>query len=219
MRTAVLLLLVAAPLAADDFPRRWRMLYPSQGPTPLAPADGLKITGPHVEHPFYLGEHLASGVWNVEDGRLVSDGSPAVTLGTGEDFELEAVVDATGTGGLFLLVGHDAEAGRGFGVWNATMRTSGSPWGAFGYDRGAAVDGTAEELDPFEWKGEQPLKLSVVGGRVTLVVGPHAVLTDREMPEYSGGDVVLGAYGTRYGPRKLKIRAVRARALPGKKAK
>ena len=197
---------------AGEFAGQWRPLYPTRGKSPLEPVDGLVIVGPHQGHPFYLGEHLVSGEWAVVDGRLCSDRAPALVLGEGTDFEVEGIADCSGTGGLFFLVGHDGDGGSGFGVWNATMRKSGSPWGVFEYTRGAAIAGESEDLDPFEWKGEQPFRLAVIGGAMTLQVGPRTVLDGRPLEGYEGGQVIFGAYGTRYGPREIRIRALRARA-------
>lgn len=218
MRPAlVILLATAAAAAAEEFPDRWKTLFPTKAAaTPLVPLEELSFDGPHVGHPFYLGNFDVADGWDVSDGLLHATnkggGSAAIELGEAVDFRLEGVMDASDTGGLFFLVG--LKDGRGHGVWNATLRKSGSPWGVFEMRGDKAIEGTAVEYDPYEWKGEKPFTLTVEGGKLSLAIGPRTVIDAHPLENYEGGRIVFGVYETRYGPRNVRIRALRARSLP-----
>ena len=210
----VMALDAAAAAAPGEFSDRWQTLYPTPGQTPLEPAGGVTLVGPHEGHPFYLGSYAPGGEWRVDEGLLVPAGADAMTLGTAQSFEIEGVADASGTGGLIILVGYDgADGGRGFGLWNATMRTSGSPWELFRFEGGVAVEDSAVELPMLQWKGQQPFRLSVRDAKLTLQIGPQVVVSDHPLDGYEGGQIILGTYDTKYGPRRLKIKALRARSL------
>ena len=215
--TAYLALTVAA--TAGEFPTRWKTLYPTAAAkTPLVPLEDLSVSGPHVGHPFYFGDFDVTDGWDVTNGLLHAKdqhgGNAAIELGEATDFRLEGVMDASGTGGLFFLVG--VKDGRGHGLWNATMRESGSPWGVFGMRGDKSIEGTAVDLDPYEWKREKPFTLTVEDGKLSFAVDKRTVIDQHPLENYDGGRVIFGVYETRYGPRSVKVRALRARSLKTK---
>lgn len=214
LAVALLAVLAMATTAAAEWTSKWTVLFPTPPQkTTLRPLPEFSINGPHPGHAFYLGQFDADCSWKVDDGLLQPDGkNAALSLGEGENFVMEGRLDASGLGSWFLLVG-DVD-GRGYGLWNTTMIESGSPWGLFEYRGDRAIDGTAVDIESYEWKGEQPFRLTVQDHAMTLEVGRRKVIDAVPMPNYTAGRVILGAYDTRYGPKKLKLRSLRVRSLP-----
>lgn len=194
---------------------RWQTLFPtSPSATTLTPLTDYAIEGPYDDHPLFLSKFAADSHWDVKDRQLqVPDGSnAALKLGRAENFILEGMVDLTGPGGMFIVVGEND--GHGYGLCNTTMQKSGSPWKLFEFRGNAAVDGTDEEIGKHEPFAPQPMQLRVVDHKVSLTIGKIAVFEDVPMENYHEGDVIIGVFDTRYGPRKVKIQSLRARALP-----
>jgi len=169
----------------------------------------LEFTGPMPSHPFVLGNFYADGSWGIVDGMVqVIDGRNAgLQLAWADSFELEGVMELTGLGGWFMLLGWND--GRGFSVHNVTMRDSGSPWFLTEYRGNKAVEGRNQEFDPFEWKGLQPFRLAVIDQKLTLDIGRHRVFHEQQLEGYSAGRIILGVYDTKYGPRSVRLKSAR----------
>ncbi len=202
---------------------RWKVLLTPPGNVrgvrplpqnaPLKPLPELKFTGPGAGHPFVLGDFAADGRWGLGTGgvRLVEGRNAALSLGRAEDFELEGTLEMGGEGGWFLLVGWDQ--GRGYSIINIGFRESPSPWFITEYRGNRALETAHQEVGQFEWRRSQPFKLRVQDQELNLQVGRVNVLEGQRLEHYSVGEVVLGVYDTRYGPRPLLIRALRIRGL------
>lgn len=218
------------PAAAEDngaaevtVTKRWTVLYSAgrrtQGARPLPPngkiqplAD-LHFRGPEPGHPFVLGEFVTDGEWGIAEGGIVrvSGNNAAVKLGRAENFELDGTIEMGEEGGWFLLVGWNE--GRGYSIINIGFRESPSPWFITEYRGGAAVPEAHQHITHYAWRGEQPVNLTVKDKVLNLRVGKAHVLEEQQLSEYAVGDVILGVYDTRYGPRPVRIRALRIRAL------
>jgi hypothetical protein len=187
--------------------------------SPLQVLDTLQFIGPAPGHPFDLGEYSADADWQLLNGYLVPTGgkNAALQLGFADQFEMEGILDVGGVGGWFLLLGWDQ--GRGFALSNVTMRTaeSGSPWFLTAFRGNAAIEGTHEEFPKFEWKGEQPCKVVVKDQTLTMIIGRKVLFDALPLEGYAPGAVILGTYDTRYGPKKLRIKSLRIRALAADK--
>jgi hypothetical protein len=95
---------------------------------------------------------------------------------------------------------------------NVTLKESGSPW-FISEDRGGkAIESTNNEVKQFEWKGDQPLRMLVQEKKLTVVVGKTAIVEDYPLENYSAGDLFLGTYDTRYGPKPIAVKSLRVRA-------
>ncbi|QDU40793.1 hypothetical protein Mal4_51530 [Maioricimonas rarisocia] len=203
-------------------PGPWKVLYlgrrsrgvrplPSSGP--LKPLDDLKFVGAHAGHPFYLGHFATDGRWGVVNGGLqrIEGKNAAFRIARADSFELEGRAQMEKYGGWFLLVGWDQ--GRGYAVSSATMKVSGSPWFLCEFRGDEAIEETDHEYDGFEWRDEQPFRVRVVDRKLTFEIGGNTVLDQEELANYSEGDIIFGVYDTRYGPRPVRIRALRIRAF------
>jgi hypothetical protein len=173
----------------------------------------LAFTGPQPGHPFVIGDYQEEGDFGLVDGVLqpVSGKNSAIQLPTADQFELEGVMEHIEFGGWYLLVGWDE--GRGYLVSNATMKESGSPWHVTEMRGSAAVPESSKQITKSEWLNSQPFKLLVKDAALTLEVGGKKVINQHAMDNYAAGQVVLGVYDTRYGPKKLRIRSLRMRSL------
>jgi len=215
--------------AADDaaaeitVTKKWTVLFSpgrrTQGVRPLPPngkiqpLPDLQFMGPEPGHPFVLGEFAADGEWGIADGGIVrvNGNNAALKLGRAENFELDGTIEMGDEGGWFLLVGWNE--GRGYSIINIGFRESASPWFITEYRGGAAVAEAHQHITHHAWRGEQPVNLTVKDKVLNLQVGRANVLKDQQLAEYSVGDIILGVYDTRYGPRPVRIRALRIRAL------
>ncbi|HVJ85555.1 MAG TPA: hypothetical protein VM452_07905 [Caulifigura sp.] len=182
----------------------------------------LKFTGPRPGHPFVLGDFADDGDFALVDGALqqANGASAVVQFPEADEFELEGVMEQTEFGGWFLAVGW--ADGRGYVLSNVTMRESGSPWFLTELRGGVAIPDGTEDLDHFEWpRLPQPFRLSVSNKELTFEVGKKTVADHCAMSNYEKGRVLLGAYDTRYGPKKLRILSLRMRSLaePAEKKK
>jgi len=201
---------------------RWKVLYlgrrsrgvrplPSTGP--LTPLDDLKFVGADPGHPFYLGHFACDGRWGIVSGGLqrIEGSNAAFRIARAENFELEGRAQMEKYGGWFLLVGWDQ--GRGYSISSVTMKESGSPWFIAEFRGDRAIKETNHRYDGFEWRNEQPFRVRVVDRKLTFEVGAITVLDREELSNYSEGDIIFGVYDTRYGPRPVRIRALRIRAI------
>jgi len=185
----------------------------------LANIETLDLKGPHPGHPFLIGTFAINGRFAIGNGSIqrTEGQNAAVSLGKQDNFDLEGIVDATGVGGMFLLLGW--QDGHGNLVYNVTMRESGSPWHKCEILRGKAVVDSDHEMNRYEWKGPQPLVVRVLDGRLSLRVGTTRLAEEVELENYTAGDVLIGTYDTKYGPRGMRIHSLRVReiSLPDEK--
>lgn len=190
---------------------RGRRALPENGP--LVNIPNLELTGPEPGHPFVLGHYADDGKWGIVDGSvvLVEGRNAALKLGRAQNFELEGVIEMGDEGGWYLLVGWDE--GRGYSIINIGFRESPSPWFITEYRGGAAIPGAHQQVAKFAWHKEQVLKLSIKGSELNLHVGKIAVLKQQNLPNYDAGDIILGVYDTKYGPRPVRIKSLRIRNL------
>lgn len=188
-------------------------------PTPLpkksklVPLDDLQFTGPRPSHPFVLGNFAADGHWGLVNGsvQMVDGKNAALQLAWADQFELEGVIEQSGYGGWFFLVGWDE--GRGYAVHSVSLKESGSPWFISEFRGSKAIADRTREFEKFEWKGEQPFKLTVQESTFSLDVGRFHVFAREPLEGYTPGMVVIGAYDTNYGPKPLRIRSLKIRSL------
>ncbi|WP_437227187.1 hypothetical protein SH661x_000219 [Planctomicrobium sp. SH661] len=202
---------------------KWTTLFqpvravPPVAPLPkkskLVPLDDLELTGPKPSHPFVLGNFSTNGHWGLLNGTVgVTDGNDAaLQLAWADEFELEGVIEQSGLGGCFWLVGWDE--GRGYGIHNVVMKDSGSPWFISEFIRNKAVEDGTTELEKFDWKGEQSFRMTVEKKTFSLDIGRFHVFKELEMENYQPGRVILGVYDTRYGPKPIRIKSLKIRAL------
>lgn len=197
----------------------WKYLYggpvKSLKQSPVEFLEGFEITGAHAKHPFRLNEVICDGEWGLVKGALqqTSGRSAALKLGTAEDFELELGLNAEGEGGWFLLFGFND--GKGFGIYNVNMRTSGSPWFLTEFVRNQGIEETDHEFARYVCRGNEPVSVKVINGQLSLQVSRRVLLDQEELPGYAGGDLILGTYDTNYGPKPLKIFGIRMRTALG----
>jgi len=234
IRSALVLLVAGfciwtSPLPAqppEDFrgvvagPRPVTLCLPVRGVPPLAPLpkksklvslDELQLTGPGPSHPFLLGNFAADARWGLVRGTVgVLEGkNAALQLAWAGDFELEGVMEQTGLGGCFWLLGWNE--GRGYALHNVVMKESGSPWFISEFRGSKAIEDRTIELEKFDWKGEQPFSLRVREQAVSLKVGRFLVLDRQPLEGYQPGRLIFGVYDTRYGPKTVQIKSLRIR--------
>lgn len=179
----------------------------------VTPLDDLQFTGPRPSHPFVLGNYASDGKWGIVNGylRMVEGKNAALQLAWAEDFELDGIMEHSGFGGWFMLLGWND--GRGYALSNVNMKESGSPWFLSEFRGGKAIDDRTKEFEKFDWKGEQPFRLEVKQQALTLEIGKFHVFNKEPLPGYTAGTVVLGVYDTRYGPKPLAVKSLRIRKL------
>ncbi len=183
--------------------------------SPLKTLQPFEFQGPRPGDPFLLGKFAADGQWGVHNGELARiDGkNAAVQLVEADDFDLQAVVRADGLGGWFCLIGWDDQSGEGYAVYNVTLKVSGSPWLVVHFRDRRGDEETHREFARLDWKGYQPLVLRVANKSLSLQVGRQVLAKNLALPDYRQGRVILGTYDTRYGPKAVRIRSLRMRAL------
>jgi len=193
----------------------WEYLYggpvKSLAKSPLKTLDQFQVTGANPRDPYLLNEVVCDGRWEISQGALQqADGrSAALKLGAAGNFELEAGIKAEGTGGWFLLFG--LENGHGYGVYNVTLRESGSPWRICEFRNNEGVESTDREFARYDCRGNEALHLRVVDGQLSLKINRRMLLRDEPLPNYTSGEIILGTYDTNYGPKPLKIYGLRLR--------
>lgn len=190
--------------------------------SPIQNVSEFTLTGPMVGHPFGLGEFSADGRWAMVDGVAAPvDGKNAlIHLTAADEFEMEGIVTQEKFGGWLMLIGWNQ--GHGYSLSNVTLKESGSPWFLCEYRGSKAIEGTNNEVKHFEWKGNQPLRMLMKDKKLTVVVGKTPIVEEYPLENYAAGDVFLGTYDTRYGPKPIGVRSLRVRAavaLPEKGTK
>lgn len=195
--------------------RRWKILFPtSAAATTLTPLTEYKIDGPYEDSTLFLSKFVVDSSWDVKDRMLqVPNGTnAALKLGRAENFVLEGQIDLTGPGGMFIVLGENQ--GHGYGLCSTTMLKSGSPWKLFEFRGNEAIEGTDEEVGKYEPLRPGPMQLRVEDHKVSLTIGKIMVFENVPMENYHEGDVTIGVFDTKYGPRKVKIQSLRARSIP-----
>ena len=207
--------------SSDALTKQWKVLHaPGQSKAQIAPLpknsplevwNNFEIVGPRPGDPFLFGNFKSQGEWAiVNDAIKPVDGKhTACRLARAEDFELEGLFNAEGLGGWFFLVGWNR--GEGYMIYNV-KNVSGSPWLVCEFHESKGIEETHRELYRYEWKGVQPLRMIVAEQQLNLQVGRESIIKDLPLPGYRGGDVIVGTYDTRYGPRPLSIHSLRMRA-------
>lgn len=185
------------------------MPFPEKGPLQSIPK--FTLTGAMEGHPFGLGEFHADGTWGISQGvvTVVAEKNALLRLTAADQFELEGLVTQEGTGGWFLLFGWNQE--HGYSLSNFVLRDSPSPWFFTEYSASKAIPDTNQDIKKYEWRGEQPLRMSIVNQQLNLTVGETVIAKEFPLDNYSPGEVFLGTYDTRYGPRKVAVKSLRVR--------
>ncbi|MCC7419490.1 MAG: hypothetical protein IT428_04375 [Planctomycetaceae bacterium] len=209
------------PAAKVTAGKKWTMLYKWSPQAPLipralneealvVPLAGFELTGTAQDN-VLLGEFKSEGNWATSRAGLQPmEPNSALLLGKAGDFELDGEMSADGLGGWFIGVG--LHKGHGYLIYNVTLKTSGSPWLASELRDNRILSATPVEVGRHVWKGYQPFRLLVEKNKLQLVVGKDQVIKDLDLENYHEGDVVLGSYNTKYGPKPLRIRSMRIRA-------
>lgn len=179
----------------------------------LLSIEELQFIGPEPGHPFVLGQFAVDGRFGLVNGglQLIDGKNAAVQLAWGDQFELEGIMEQAEVGGWFLLFGWDQ--GRGYSVCNVTLRDSGSPWFVSEYRGNQAISDRTQEFQKFDWRREQPFKVTVRENELTFEVGRFKVIDGHPLPAYSPGAIILGVYDTRYGPKPIRVKSLRIRSL------
>ncbi|MBL4884211.1 MAG: hypothetical protein JKY95_06725 [Planctomycetaceae bacterium] len=179
--------------------------------SPLKSLDEFTITGAYEKHVNRLNQVVCDGQWGISQGVLsqISGRAAAIKIGRAKEFELEAGIQAEGVGGWFIVFGYDQ--GHGYGVYNVTMNQSGSPWFITEFRDGKGILDSDKELVRYECKGKETLKLRVVNEKVSLSIGNRKIMEDVELAGIHEGDIILGTYDTKYGPKPVKIYGIRLR--------
>lgn len=202
---------------------KWEVLFQAKrkaGQSPLPEtlaiknlAD-LKLTGGYRQDPFHLGKYAINGEFGINQGLLsrIAGNNAAIELASDlEDFELEALMQANGLGGWYWLFGWND--GHGYAVYNPTLKTSGSPWIISEFRGAIGIADTVKELNRWEWKGPQTLRLSVVASKLNLQVGNVSLARDVAVPNFHKGSLIVGSYDTPYGPRQLQFQNIKLRRV------
>lgn len=192
---------------------RTRGNQPLPATAKIQPLKSLEFTGPKPGHPFVLGNFAVNGDWGQVEGYVqrIQGSDAALQLCWADQFELEGIIEHAEFGGWFFLLGW--ESGHGYSLSNVNFKTSGSPWFLSEMRGAKALEDKTLEFDHFNWKGEQPFKLSVKENELSLKIGRFDVLTT-PLESYKPGMIVLGVYDTDYGPKPIRIKSLRVRSLP-----
>ena len=187
--------------------------------SPIQNVGEFTLTGPMVGHPFGLGEFAADGRWAMVDGVATPvDGKNAlIHLAAADEFEMEGIIYQEKFGGWLMLMGWNQ--GHGYSLSNVTLKESGSPWFISEYRGSKAIESTNNEVKHFEWKGNQPFRILVKDKQLTVVVGKTSIVENYPLENYTAGDLFLGTYDTRYGPKPIGVRSLRVRAIVEKPEK
>ncbi|TWT55255.1 hypothetical protein KOR42_28820 [Thalassoglobus neptunius] len=178
----------------------------------LSTLEEFDLTGPQPGHPFVLGNFSTDGKFGLVDGYVQRlDGhDAALRVCWADEFELEGIMEHAGYGGWFFLMGWDQ--GHGYGVSNVNMKVSGSPWFVSEFRGAKAIEGKTTELDDFDWKREEPFRLTVKDKHVVLEIGRFEVV-DFPLENYKPGEVIFGVYETQYGTKPIRVKSLRVRAI------
>ncbi len=194
---------ILQPAAQGRFPKKAK----------LQQLDSLDFIGPRPSHPFVLGNFSSDGEWGVVNGYLqvISGKNAALQIAWADEFRLEGIMEMANFGGWFLLLGW--EEGRGFAVHNVTMKESGSPWFITEFRGGKAIEDRTQEFGKYEWKGEMPFRVTVVNERLTFEIGRYKLFNEQLIEGYTPGQIILGTYDTRYGPRPLRVKTLKIQGM------
>lgn len=195
----------------------------SPTPSPL-PEDSLlrsvrefKLRGPHVGHPFLLGNFETNGSWQIVNRDLLRTGgeNALLELPEVENFEVEGSFSSERLGGMLFLLGWTPDH-SGYVLYNPTMKTkaSGSPWHLCRVEKGQVVEGEDREVARYDWEGVKSIQWSVNESQLSLTIGTKRLLKELPLPNYQRGKVMFGTYNTRYGPKLLRVRSLRIREIP-----
>lgn len=182
---------------------------------PKAPIHNLEefqFKGPQVGHPFCLGDFIEDGQFALANGAaaVVEGKNALLSLGVADSFEMEGILELDGLGGWLMLLGwHE---GHGYSLSNVTLKDSGSPWFVCEYRGNEAIVPTNNEVRQLQWKGVNPFRMSVKDRQLTVQVDKAFVVENYPLENYSAGELMIGTYDTRYGPRPLKIKSLRIRS-------
>ena len=188
-------------------------VVPLNAKAPMHNVEKLAFQGPQLGHPFCLGEFTEDGQFALVNGMLaVTAGKNAlVSLGVADQFELEGIVDLEGFGGWLMLLGWNQ--GHGYSLSNVTLKDSGSPWFVCEYRAHAAIVPTNNEVKQLQWNGSKSFRLTMKNKELTVQIDQGFVVENYPLDNYSPGEILLGTYDTRYGPRPLKVQSLRIRSL------
>lgn len=210
-----------APTAKVTAGKKWTTLFKFSPQAALIPKElheeaqvvplvGFELIGSAQDN-VLLGEFKSEGNWSTSRAGLQPmEPNSALLLAKAGDFELDGEMSADGLGGWFIGVG--LREGHGYVISNVTLKTSGSPWLASELRDNRLLSGPPVEVGRHVWKGYQPFRLLVEKNKLQLVVGKEQVVKDLDLENYHEGDVVMGSYNTKYGPKPLRIRSMRIRA-------
>ncbi len=187
--------------------------------SPIQNVAEFKLLGPSVGHPFCLGDFIVDGKWATVQGAVqVTEGKNALlSLATADQFEMEGLINQEGIGGWLMLLGWNQ--GHGFSLSNVALKDSGAPWFVCEYRAAEAIALTNNEVKQFQWKGDQPFRMIVKDKLLSVTVGETAVIKEYPLDNYTAGQIYLGTYDTKYGPRPVKVRSLRIRAVVEKAEK
>jgi hypothetical protein len=207
---------------AKALSKKWTVLHqpgkakPNVAPLPknstLEVLKDFELQGPRPGDPFLFGNFKSQGEWGLVNGTLKPlDGKhTACKLARADSFELEGVINAEGLGGWFFLLGWDKD--NGYMIYNVNLRVSGSPWLVVEFREAKGIEETHREFHRYEWKGDQPFSMTLEGKELSIIAGREVVAQKLPLPNYRAGDVIVGTYDTRYGPKPLAIQSLRIRA-------
>ncbi len=187
--------------------------------SPIQNVDELSLLGPMAGHPFGLGDFAEDGRWAASRGVVqpIEGKNALLHLATADQFELEGIIHQEGFGGWLMLLGWNQ--GHGYSLSNYTLKESGSPWYVCEYRGDEAIVPTNNEVKQYEWKAEQPFHMTLKNKQLSVEVAKVPILEDYPLENYTAGELYLGTYDTRYGPKPIKIRSLRIRSLDDKPAK
>jgi hypothetical protein len=179
---------------------------------PIRNLEKFEFQGPQTGHPFCLGDYVEDGQFSMVNGAatVVEGKNALLSLGVAHDFELEGILDLDGLGGWLMLLGW--HAGHGYSLSNVTLKDSGSPWFVCEYRGNEAIVPTNNEIRQLAWTGAKPFRMGVKEGQLTVQVDKVFVVENYPLENYSAGELMIGTYDTRYGPRPLKIQSLRIRS-------
>lgn len=212
----------APSVPAVTFNEKWTVLHlekrassaPKVIPTqsPLNQLFNFEFKGSQENQKFLLGPYESYSAWFIQDGYLqpVEPKNAAIKLGVAENFELQGILNATGPGGWFILLGWQKQ--NGYLLSSVTLKSSGSPWHLEEIKNGKGIPDTHFEFTRFEWKGDQRFRLSIKDKTLNMTVGKDRLLKDQHLTNFQMGDLIFGTYETPYGPKPLKIKSLRVRA-------
>ncbi|WP_144992339.1 hypothetical protein [Polystyrenella longa] len=208
---------------------KWTVRFISQNASPkpsLLPKNSgldilldLQMVGAKQDNPHLLGHFNSEAAWYVQQGYLlpVDKKDSALRIATVKDFELQGIWNVEGRGGWFILLGYDD--GHGYVLENTRFisKESGGPWHLSELRGGRGLPETFDKVcheHKYEWKGDQPIRLTVQDKQLSLKVGEKDLLKEVPLANYGPGELIVGTFKGKYDPKPLKIKSLRIRSLP-----